>query len=359
MTTLVTGGTGFLGRHLVHRLLDRGEDVRVFTRSFDIELADRGAEIVEGSLTDASDVRRAVDGVDAVYHLAGKVTRDRSQAHTMYNLHVEGTRRLFGALLDESVDKIVYASTSGTVGVSDNPDFVATDDSPMAESIVRDWPYYLSKIYAERVCEKFVEDHDLPVVIMRPTLLLGPGDRNRSSTGDVILYLERKIPAAMPGGISFVDVRDTADAFIAAMDSGNVGESYLLGACNLPISDFLKRLEDITGLPRPKLPVPGKAAVFGSKWLDRAMKAVGLESDLDPVSVEMAQYYWYIDATKAKRELDWSPRSPNETLRDTVRWIQKNHPEFAAKKGRRDPPSDLVPEETVEFAEELSKKKDL
>lgn len=358
MTTLVTGGTGFLGRHLVRKLLDQGEDVRVFTRSFDIELADQGAEIVEGSLTEAADVRRAVDGVERVYHLAGKVTRDPSRAHEMYNLHVEGTRRLFGALLDESIDKIVYASTSGTVGVGEKPDFLATDDSPMAEPIVRGWPYYLSKIYAERVCEKFVEDHDLPVVVMRPTLLLGPGDRNRSSTGDVILFLKRKIPAAMPGGISFVDVRDTAEGFISAMERGGVGESYLLGACNLPISDFMKRLEHITGLPRPKLPVPGKAAVFGSKLLDRAMSAVGLESELDPVSVEMAQYFWYIDSTKAERELDWSPRSPNETLRDTVRWIRKNHPEFAARKGRRNPPSDYVPEETVEYAEELANNKD-
>jgi dihydroflavonol-4-reductase len=358
MTTLVTGGTGFLGRHLVRKLLERGDDVRVFTRSFDVELADLGADIVEGSLTEAADVRRAVEGVERVYHLAGKVTRDRSRAHEMYSLHVEGTRRLFGALLEEDVDRIVYASTSGTVGVGESPDFLATDDSPMAEPIVRDWPYYLSKIYAERVCEKYVEDHDLPVVIMRPTLLLGPGDRNRSSTGDVILFLERKIPAAMPGGMSFVDVRDTADAFISAMERGDVGETYLLGACNLPISDFLKRLEDITGLARPKLPVPGKAAVFGSKLLDRAMKAVGMESDLDPVSVEMAQYYWYIDSTRAKQELDWTPRSPNETLRDTVRWIQKNHPEFAAKKGRRNPPADFVPEEAVEFAQELSRKKD-
>lgn len=358
MTTLVTGGTGFLGRHLVRKLIDRGEDVRVFTRSFDIELADMGATIVEGSLTEAADVRRAVDGVERVYHLAGKVTRDQSRAHTMYDLHVEGTRRLFGALLEEDIEKVVYASTSGTVGVGETADFLATEESPMAEPIVRDWPYYLSKIYAERVCQKFVKDHDFPVVIMRPTLLLGPGDRNRSSTGDVILFLKRKIPAAMPGGISFVDVRDTADAFIAAMERGGVGESYLLGACNLPISDFLKRLEDITGLPRPKLPIPGKAAVFGSRLFDRAMKAIGMESDLDPVSVEMAQYYWYIDATKAKHELEWTPRSQNETLRDTVRWIQKNHPEFATKKGRRNPPSDYVPDETVEYAEELSKKKD-
>jgi dihydroflavonol-4-reductase len=355
MTTLVTGGTGFLGRHLVQKLLDRGEDVRVFTRSFDLELADLGAEIVEGSLTDAADVRRAVDGVDRVYHLAGKVERDRSRAHRMYDLHVEGTRRLLGALVDKDVEKIVYASTSGTVGVSKDPDFVASEDSPTAEKIVKDWPYYLSKIYAERVCAKFIEKHDMPIVMMRPTLLLGPGDRKQSSTGDVVLYLKKKVPAPMPGGMSFVDVRDTADAFIAAMDKASGGDTFLIGATNLSIVEFLKRLEQITGIPRPKLPIPGKAAVVGARLLDRTMRAFGKKADIDPVSVEMAQYYWYIDSSHAEEELDWQPRSPNDTLRDTVRWIQKNHPEFASNTGRRNPPEEFVPKETVAFAEKMSR----
>lgn len=355
MTTLVTGGTGFLGRHLVQKLIDRGEDVRVFTRSFDLELADLGAEIVEGSLANAEDVRRAVDGVERVYHLAGKVERDRSRAHLMYDIHVEGTRRLLGALVDKDVEKIVYASTSGTVGVSDDPDFLASDDSPTVEHIVKDWPYYLSKIYAERVCQKFIEKHDMPIVMMRPTLLLGPGDRTQSSTGDVVMYLKKKVPAPMPGGMSFVDVRDAADAFIAAMDRASGGQTYLLGATNLSIVEFLERLEEITGIPRPKLPIPGKAAVMGAHLLDRAMKAFGKKAEVDPVSVEMAQYYWYIDSARARDELDWRPRSPNDTLRDTVRWIQKNHPEFAPKAGRRTPPKEFVPEETVAFAEKMSR----
>ncbi|MFW5968171.1 MAG: NAD-dependent epimerase/dehydratase family protein, partial [Persicimonas sp.] len=108
MTTLVTGGTGFLGRHLVDKLVARGEDVRVLTRTFDPSLADRGVEVVEGSLGRAEDVRRAVEGVRRVYHLAGKVERDPRRAHLMYELHVEGTRRLLGALVDEDVEKVVY-----------------------------------------------------------------------------------------------------------------------------------------------------------------------------------------------------------------------------------------------------------
>jgi len=350
MKTLVTGGTGFLGRHLVDQLLDRGDDVRVLTRSFDRELSERGVEVLEGTLAATEDVRRAVRGVDRIYHLAGKVERRPDRSYEMYELHVDGTRRLLRAAEGRDVDKIVVASTSGTVGVSDDPNFVATEEANTKESIVREWPYYLSKIYAERVCREFYRDRDLPVVLMRPTLLLGPGDWRGSSTDDIALFLKGDIPALMSGGISFVDVRDAADGFIRAMERGEPGQSYLLGAVNLELSEYFERLEAITGVSAPTLPVPNRLMVAGSKFLSSANRLLGRDSDIDPVSVEMAQYYWYIDSTKAKRQLDWQPRDPDETLRETVRWIRKHHPDFTDDSTRRAPPSEFVPEETVEYA---------
>lgn len=354
MTTLITGGTGFLGRHLIDALIAGGEkNLRVLTRSFDLELADLGVEIIEGSLTDAADLKRAVEGVTRVYHLAGRVERDPEHAHKMYALHVDGTRMLLEALKDHKLHKIVVASTSGTVGVGESSDFLAADDAPYADQIVRGWPYYLSKIYAERSCKDAMEKHGLPIVLMRPTLLLGPGDRRQSSTGDVVLFMKKKIPAPMPGGISFVDVRDVAKAFIMAMEKAEPGATYLLGASNLTLVDFFKRLEDITGIKAPWLPVPGKAALFGAKLLDRAHRAIGKRAEVDPVSVEMAQYFWYIDSSRARNELGWKPRNPNDTLRDTVRWIERFHPELAPQKARKDPPAGLVPPETLEFAEKM------
>lgn len=358
-TILVTGGTGFLGRHLVRKLRERhaDADLRVLTRSFDLELADLGVELIEGSLTRAQDVRRAVEGAGQVYHLAGRVERDPARSHLMYDLHVEGTRRLLDALRDQPVDKIVVASTSGTVGVSTDPDQVADDDSPHAEHVVHRWPYYLSKIYAERVCQRFVDEHDLPIVIMRPTLLLGPGDRKQSSTGDVALFMQQKIPSVPRGGLSFVDVRDVADAFIAAMERApGDGRTYLLGATNLKLRDFFERLSQLTGVRAPWMPIPDEAMSWGSKLLDGAMRALGRKGpELDPVSVEMSRHYWYIDWSRAVRELDFTPRSPTETLRDTVRWIEQHHPEFASAMSshRRTPPSAFVPRETVEYARSL------
>ncbi len=354
---LVTGGTGFLGRHLIKKLRAQSDTpVRVLARSFDTELADLGVELMEGSLTRTEDIRAAVQGVTHVYHLAGRVERDPTLAHTMYDLHVEGTRHLLDALREQDgVQKIVVASTSGTVGVSKDEDFIANDDSPHAEHVAHKWPYYLSKIYTERLCQRFVDEHDMPIVLMRPTLLLGPGDVKQSSTGDVVLFLQKKIPASIEGGLSFVDVRDVADAFIAAMEKAPAGRTYLLGADNLTMEQFFKRLEHLTGIRAPWLPIPGEAMLFGAKLLGQAMKLIGKDADVDPVSVEMAQHYWYIDSSRAIEELGFSPRSSTETLRDTIRWIEQYHPEFATRieRDKRQDPVSYVPQETLDYARKL------
>lgn len=350
---LVTGGTGFLGTHLVTQLLDehQPEDIRILTRSYDRDLDERGFDLVIGSLTESDDVRRAVDGIDQVYHLAGKVDRSKDGAHAMYTLHVEGTRRLLGALLEEDIDRIVVASTSGTVGVSKDPNVVATEDSETADELIRDWPYYLSKLYAERVCARFTEQHDLPIILMRPSLLLGPGDWSRSSTGEVIQFLRGEIPATLDGGISFVDARDAADGFIRAMRDGTPGESYLLGQANMPLERFFERLETISGKRAPRFSVSGSWAARGARFVSDALNVVGLDTPIEPTTVEMANHYWYIDATKAREELGWRTRDADQTLRDTVRWIRQHHPEFRDAGGRSSPPDEYVPEATRKFAE--------
>lgn len=357
MTTLITGGTGFLGRHLIDQLIKNGQkDLRIFGRTPEPELMELGVEFVPGSLLNPGDVARALDGVTAIYHLAGRVERDRKRAHLMYALHVDGTRNLLDQTRKHApkVKKIIVASTSGTVGVGTTKDFIADDNSPFAENIVKGWPYYLSKIYAERLCQEYVERYQMPIVLMRPTLLLGPGDRRESSTGDVVLFLKKKVPGVIEGGLSFVDVRDVAKTFIAAMDRGEPGETFLLGAANLTLQDFFQRLADITGLPAPKLPIPDGLVRLGSRFLSRINDLSGKSGELDPVSLEMARHYWYIDSTHAKNRLGFAPRDPNTTLRDTVNWIKEHHPEFQEGPGpRQDPPPEFVPPETVEFARKL------
>jgi dihydroflavonol-4-reductase len=155
---------------------------------------------------------------------------------------------------------------------------------------------------------------------VNPTLLLGPGDVHGSSTGDVVKFLEKKVPFVPAGGMSFVDARDAAAAMILAMEKGRAGERYLVSAVNLTIEAFFARLERISGVKAPRVRTPRSLllARAGVALLDKVQKHVPLDADLDRISAEMAQVFWYVDASKAKNELGWVPRDPGDTLAETV-----------------------------------------
>lgn len=333
MTVLVTGGTGFLGRFIVRQLVARGDRVRALGRTFDAEFEELGVEQQLGSVLDADDVAAAVDGVTHVMHLAGVVQRDPKHAHQMFRLHIEGSRQLLEAVSPD-VEKIVVASSSGTVGVSTSPSVVANDASPFAEQVAKRWPYYLSKIYAERVCDEVAAERNLPLVQLRPTLLLGPEDYRESSTGDVVLFLKQLLPAVLEGGLSFVDARDAADAFVTALDVAQPGEKYLLGAANMTLAEFFGALSHISGLPLPSSAVPGGVAEASSGLMTSMLRWLGTSPVVPHESVEMARHYWYIDWSRAERDLQFAPRDPMRTLRDTVRWLQRHHPDLAAADAR-------------------------
>src|ERR1043166_2598963 len=220
-TTLITGGTGFLGSHLVRQLVDSGaKDIRVMATSIPEWLADLGVDTFEGSVTNEDDVARALEGVTEIYHLAGKVSREKDDARAMYKLHVDGTRLLCAAAKKAGVQTIVMASSSGTIAVSENADEVADETFSAPLDIVSRWPYYASKAYQEMAALERFNGKGLRLVIMNPSLLLGPGDDRLSSTKIILDFMARKISSVPTGGVSFVDVRDTAKAFRTAMRKG-------------------------------------------------------------------------------------------------------------------------------------------
>src|SRR3989441_2188397 len=217
-TTLITGGTGFLGAHLVRQLVESGaKNIRVMATSIPEWLVGLGVDTLEGSITNADDTARAVEGVTEIYHLAGKVSRDKDDAPEMYKLHVEGTRLLCDAAMKAGVKTIVLASSSGTIAVTEKGDVVSDETCAPPLDIIARWPYYASKAYQEMAALERFNGKGLRLVIMNPSLLLGPGDDRLSSTKVVLDFMARKISAVPNGGLRFVGVRDTAKAPIAPM----------------------------------------------------------------------------------------------------------------------------------------------
>src|SRR5262249_54730894 len=235
-----------------------------------------------------------------------------------------------GGLLGEvrargGLQRMVLASTSGTTAVSRTERTATEEDLPPLEVVGR-WPYYLSKIYEEKLVLEHAARHALPVVVLNPTLLLGPGDERLSSTWTVMKFLQRDLPAMPNGGMSFVDVRDAADVFVAAMDRGEVGGKHLMGV-NMSMSEFFGRLERISGVPAPRLRMPSALSVAGAKLLAKRAEARGREPALDAAAVDIAEHWFWVDARKAERELGFSPRDPQETLQDTVTDLLSRMPE--------------------------------
>jgi dihydroflavonol-4-reductase len=317
----VTGATGFLGGHLVQRLLAAGHEVTALARGAAPKLEHAGARLVHGELPDASAAAGLVTGAEAVVHLAGRVSRDPADGPAMYRLHVEGTRTLLDAAKTAGVKRFVLASSSGTIGVSKH-ERIATESDDYPIEVVGRWPYYLSKIYEEKLALEFCAKSGLPVICLNPSLILGPGDERLSSTGDVWKFLHRDIPAMPSGGLSFVDVRDAAAMFEAALTRGRPGERYLLGGANMAFPEFFARLARLSGVAAPRLRLPSRVNLWGTELLERWSSFRGVEPPIDRASVEMGEHWFFVDSSKAAGELGFAPRDPQETLRDTVRWLQ-------------------------------------
>jgi dihydroflavonol-4-reductase len=252
----------------------------------------------------------------------------------MWETNVEGTECVMRAALAAQCKRVVYASSSGVVGCAATFEAVATDGSPYCSEIVRYWPYYVSKIEAERRALKFVAaSPSLELVCMRPTMMWGPGDDRFRSTKLVLSFVTRHLPFIPPGGSSVVDIRDAAAAFLTAMTQGKSGATYLLGAYNATMLQLFELLERVTGVAKPAMSVPAWVAQSGAVALDFFNRRVrgAYDPSVDPVRAEMGSCFWSISSEAAKRDLGFAPRPVRVTVADTLKYMAQHNPQLRLK----------------------------
>jgi len=285
------------------------------------------------SVLDAPALREAFRGADGVFHLAGVVEHSRSAAVTgdMSSVTVRGTVNAVSAAAAEGIRRVVYASTSGVAAVSraDTRARPPGDGDGYADEVIAAWPYYACKAEAERAAIAAATKRGVDLVCMRPSLLLGPGDRRLSSCRLVADLLRRRVPLCPTGGLSFVDVRDCAGAFLSAMNQpadAPSGRTYLVGGHNVSLRELLALVEAQSGVPAPRLSVPRVVERASAQLLYQAKgRLLGKwDKSLDAVYVEMGQAFWYLDASAAERDLGFRPRPADVTVGDTVAWLQAN-----------------------------------
>ena len=323
MKILVTGGTGFLGTHLVPLLRSQGHSLTLISRSKPPSAWSQGANPVrhvQADLKDRDAVRDSLRGVEAIYHLAGLVSFKNEDGRKMYELHVDCTRELLRDVRTLGTKpRIILVSTSGTIAVS-KEERVGTeaDDYPI-ETVGR-WPYYLSKIYEEKLALEFCKKEGIPLVVLNPSLLMGPGDDRLSSTWTVVKFLQRDIPAMPGGGMSFVDARDAAQAAANALTRGELYGRHLMGL-NFSMKDFFHRLERLSGVPAPRVKLNKSMTILGAYALEQVAKWRGVKPGLDPQEVEVGEHWFWCDSSKAEQLLGFVARDPYETLHDNVHYV--------------------------------------
>ncbi len=313
----VGGATGFLGAELVRQLSAAGHEL--------VAVSHHGGrvgpvEVLSVDATDEAAVARSAQGCEAAFFALGRVSRDARDAELIQRSNVVAAERGLAGLRRAGVRRVVFVSTSGTIACGTDPNRSYTEDAPTPHAVITRWPYYRSKLFAERAALAMNEPGVFEVVVVNPSLLLGPGDHRSSSTTDVRRFLAGSLPALPRGGVAFVDVRDAAQGMIAAWEKGRAGQRYLLSGSNMPLSTFFGRLSRISGKPMPALRLPKSPELaLASHWLyEKALAALGSRTPIERESIELASHYWYCDCAKAQHELGFVPRDAQATLRDTV-----------------------------------------
>ncbi len=309
MRVLVTGATGFLGRHLVSLLGEAGDPVRALVRQgTDARGLERlGVEIVRGDLLDEDAVRAAAAGCWLVFHLAGLVSHERTDRHRLATVNVAGVRALLGAI--DPGARIVHVSSVAAVGPALGPDRPA-DERHLFPAWAERFPYAATKRAGERVAlEAAAAGADL--VVANPGFLLGPGDVHRISTWPVQRYLQGTLRFVSSGGLSFVDARDVARGLVALARRGRAGERYILtsGEGNLSWPAFFRRVGEVTGVRRTMVRLPPSIAAAAARVVPWPVK---------PGEVRAATLWWFYDPGKANSELGFVTRPLEETIAATA-----------------------------------------
>jgi dihydroflavonol-4-reductase len=331
MTTLVTGATGLVGSHVTRLLVARGDAVRVLVRERSPldELAGLDVELAHGDVLDRRSVRRAMGGVQRVFHIAG-VTSLRASADRVFAVNVGGTRIVLEEALRAGVARVVHTSSVAAVGPA--PRGSTADEDQLFRAGRYGLPYVNAKHEAELEAMRLAA-HGLPVVVVNPAHVFGAGDRHGSSTELVRRFLRGQIPAYVDGALNIVDAEDVARGHLLADELGEVGERYILGNRNFTLDRLFADLARLSGVAPPALKLPLAAALA----LARAAELAPGRPAVTTIEVRASSLWWAFRSTKAKRELGWRPAHHEDTLQTTIDWYREREPARLKAPGSRQP----------------------
>lgn len=321
--TIVTGGAGFIGSHLVERLVAGGERVRVVERpGADASHLPGPVEVVRADIRDREAVRAAMRGARHVYHLAANPNlwvRDRGEFDAVNH---RGTVHVLDAAIEAGAERVLHCSTESILTRARSDGAIAEDVEITEADAVG--PYCLSKLRAEQAAMARARAGH-PVLVANPTMPVGPGDRGLSPPTRLIRdFCRGDLPAVMDCTLNIIDVRDVADGLVRTLMRGQPARRYLLGGANLTLVELLGHLSELTGVPVPRWRVPypmGLAVAHASEfWADRVS---GKPPKATITGLKLTRRTMHFDATRSLAELGLEVREVRGSLADAVAWLRE------------------------------------
>jgi dihydroflavonol-4-reductase len=299
-------------------LLERGYPVRALVRPGS-RVTELDVETVRGDLRDPESLERAAAGCSLVFHVAADYRLWAKDTGELYQSNVDGTRNLFQAAKNAGVERIVYTSTVGCIGVPHGG--IGDETTPVSlEDMTGD--YKRSKFLAEQAALEFARG-GLPVVIVNPTAPIGDHDVKPTPTGKIVLdFLNGDMPAFIDTGLNVVDVRDTAEGHLLACERGRVGERYILGSENLTLAEILQKLAAIAGRKAPTMRLPYAVAYCAGACSTAWAGISGMPPRVPLDAVRMARKKMWVSHEKAARELGFAPGPADRALARAVEWFR-------------------------------------
>lgn len=319
MIIAVTGAAGLLGNNLCRELIAKGHSVRALIYNDSTSLYGLDLELFKGDILNRNSLYLLCDGADAVFHCAAKISIDGDPDGSVFKTNVGGTANIIEACLAQKVGRLIHFSSIHALAAESGKD-VLDEDTPYAG--LDAFKYDQSKSQSEQMVLEAVKNNDLNAVIVNPTGIIGPYDFKPSFTGQLLIDLAKgRLPALVKGGYDFVDVRDVVVAAINALQAPK-GEKYLLSGRWYSIREIADTFSKISGKKVPKLVLPLWVATFSLPLIRLWSKITGAAPLFTRESLEILKHGQTISHAKAARELAFTPRSLEDTLRDSWEFLK-------------------------------------
>lgn len=320
---LVTGATGFLGRHLVHDLCQKNYDVSILARkSSDLSpFKDLNLKVYYGDITDRLSLLKACEDQDIVYHLAGFIAYKKSDRQKMEKINVEGTANVLDACITHKTSKVLLLSSVVTIGASFKPQPI--DEDFHYNLAPYNLGYFETKRQAEHLALEAFKNDQLQVYIVNPSTIYGAGDGTKGSRKTQIKVAQGQFKLYPPGGVNVVYIKDVIDGIHLCLSQGQPGRRYILSGDNMTIKELFAMIADIAGVPRPFIPIP-KFFMTSLGTIGDWMRSLGLETSLSSETAVTASLYHWFSNQRARQELGFNPHPARVAIEESISWMKEN-----------------------------------